>query len=74
MAIELEYTNSLTLASLSMMDGLFTLVHFDVMLLRILVWLDVNAIELITPQLRQIMLVVWQWHDSPLNVPLPVSP
>ena len=37
-----------------MMDGLFTLVHFDVMLLRILVWLDVNAIELITSMITPV--------------------
>jgi len=49
MAIELEYTNSLTLASL------FTPVCFDVLLLGILVWLDVNAIELITSMITPVM-------------------
>jgi len=50
MAIKLEHTNSLTLASL------FTLIYFDVLLLGILVWLDVNAIELITSMITPVTL------------------
>jgi len=52
MAIELEYTNSLTLASLSMMDGLFTLVYFDVLLLGILVWHHASGLAMaqLTPE------------------------
>lgn len=53
-AIELEYTNSLTSASLSMMDGLFTLGHLDVPLLGILVWLDVDTIKLTTGMIAQL--------------------
>ena len=36
------------------MYSLFTLVYFDVLLLGILVWLDVNAIELITSMITPV--------------------